>query len=106
MNTQAKTELLKQYYLNKLGVNLSLSEVTELQRSARKAQRLALDLCNGAIEQDAYDKAHAKIWAKMVYCFAGTKISPTKVKIEGDPRGYCLKIYTNETDYVCPEYFN
>lgn len=68
-------------------------------RSARKLDRLAVALCNGDIDQDAYDAAKARAVARVqrVLDEMAAWTSPSRrvtiAEAGGDPRGYCLKLH-------------
>ena len=67
-----------------------------LRRLETKVHRLAEDYCNGLIESPAYEMQAGQILSKvdklLHYTAAGVP-----VLLNGDPRGYALKI---EDDYV------
>jgi hypothetical protein len=104
VNKDARLTLLRAYY-REFGLDLSWREVETLQRTAQRYQTLALHLCNGVIQQDAYDKASAAAWEKLKTILVG-KISPQDIETHGDPRGFCLQITTPNKRLIAPERFN
>ena len=64
----------------------------QLFRLENKAHRLAEDGCNGIITYDYYNKEEVKIISKVKNI-----LKTDKVFLNGDPRGYALKI---KSEYV------
>ena len=76
----------------------------KLRQLERKAQKVALDLCNGDIEQAAADEAFQVIEyaVNAVLCFARSDVP---VFINRDPRGYALKIESEWTKINAPRLY-
>lgn len=68
-------------------------------RAARKLGTLAVALCNGDIDQDAYDAAKDRAVARVQRVLAEMAAwTPPNRRVTiaetgGDPRGYCLKLH-------------
>lgn len=67
-----------------------------MHRLENRAHRLAEDYCNGVIEAERYDKKAQQI-LREVDALLHFKYRDIPVFINGDPRGYALKI---REDYV------
>lgn len=65
-------------------------------RAARQLDRLAVALCNGAVDQDRYESAKARAVARVRRALDGlaewTDRRVTIAEAGGDPRGYTLKL--------------
>lgn len=61
-----------------------------LRRVEAFAHRKAEDYCNRVIDSDGWDKAHEDIEWRVKRIFYG--VLPPGFRINGDPRGYALKI--------------
>lgn len=78
--------------------------VTALYRLGRRASNVAVRLCNGQIEQEKYDRAQERneraAEAALLTLFTADGKRPDAlpdgwaVKTGGDPRGYCLRLFT------------
>lgn len=73
-----------------------------LQQLERQGQTLAVQLCNGWIEQDEYEKRSASLLAR-VDKLTGYKAAGVPVFHNGDPRGYALKINWETREQRAPE---
>lgn len=62
-----------------------------LSRLASAAESNALALCNGDRQQDAYDRKKESIERRANAIAAGYWL---RAKCGGDPRGYCLRLYS------------
>lgn len=69
--------------------------VDDLRRIAKSAQRNAENLCNLANYADKRDSLRARV----VRVFKTHGLVLSKVKVGGDPRGYCLKIILSTGEY-------
>ena len=71
-----------------------------LFRLENEAERLALDYCNGDLEEERYEKESNKVLEKVGALLGlGTwgELNQYNLFVNGDPRGYALKI---DSDYV------
>jgi len=71
-----------------------------LFRLENKAERLALDYCNGDLGEERYEKESNKVLEKVGTLLGlGTwgELNQYNLFVNGDPRGYALKI---DSDYV------
>jgi len=100
MNRNTKIELLKVYYKTK-GLDLTLSEVSDLQKIARQLQINGINLCN----VPNYKTTEPHLFNKLAKILACRGVSPNQVETSQDPRGYCLQI-TIQGEIICPERFN
>lgn len=108
ISSESKMKLLQVYYSSVLDVKLTWHQIGKLQSCARKLQRLAEQYCNGDITAEQHEKRESKEHDTLKNIFAASNISPQNIKIEGDPRGYVLRIYYGPSyqSYVAPEEFN
>src|SRR3990167_6147263 len=65
-----------------------------LNRLEHGANRNAVALCNGEIEQERYEEMKEWVEARIADLFDGL---PQGFFVNGDPRGYALKIDPNKT---------
>lgn len=107
MTKQAKLELLMGFY-QKHGLTLSWSEVERLQRIARALQTNAENLCNIPNYEDKRDKLSESLKSKVLWrqMSPATNSPSVSFEVQGDPRGYCLKITCPDGFIVQPEHFN
>lgn len=97
MRQSDKIELLKAYYKTH-GLDISLHEVKLIQRIARQAQTNGLNRIN---VRNHFDKSD--ILLRRLNFFFGDKV---KFNLDGDPRGFVLKIITKDKQELYPERFN
>ena len=71
-----------------------------LLRLETKAHKLAVDFCNGDIDQDGYDKKIDHLLNKVEDILANPKVP---IFVNNDPRGYSLKI---SDEYIRNNNFN
>jgi len=66
--------------------------VSKLYKCERRAHRLAEMLCNGEIEQDAYDTKRDRVRKNVHKALTELDLRALELEVGGDPRGSCLKI--------------
>ena len=70
-------------------------------------QKLAEDYCNGVVEHDEYERREGMIFDRIKKsCSLVKDFGPNSVVMQGDPRGYCLKLVTPSGDEIAPHHFN
>jgi 50S ribosomal subunit-associated GTPase HflX len=102
MNKNAKNMLLYTFYKSK-NLNLNWNQIDVIQRAASKAQKNAEHFCNGVYESDEYEKKTEQLMNRIAKTF--TSDMP-KMSIQGDPRGFCLRITLPNGEEIQPHYFN
>lgn len=102
MTKNAKLELLIAFYKSK-GLAFTWHQIEVIQRAASNMQTYAEHYCNGVIDSDEYEKKQKQIHARIEKVLCGVR---PKITIQGDPRGYCLKLKTPSGDEIAPHHFN
>lgn len=83
--------------LENLGVEDGVEAYWKLRAIERQAHKFTLEDCNVGISEEEYDKESEKIYTKIKKIFGEI---PDGFFINGDPRGYALKIKESKNGNV------
>lgn len=94
MRRDVKIALLQSHYKS-LGLDLSLSHVDLLQKTAHTIQKITRQHCDGDLDALEFNRRIRKLKVKL------TSFLDDDFEIHFDPQGYCLKVHSFH-----PEFFN
>lgn len=74
-----------------------------LRRAEKEANRKACDYCNGLIDSEAFNKWEEKFLARLKKKL-GVENMPDGFFVNGDPRGYALKMRVGSCNDLWPDF--